>query len=36
VQKTLFALLKWGVLEPERFEGEPYLRLALQDYASGT
>lgn len=35
-QKSLFALLEWGVLERERFELEPYLRLAMQDYASGT
>ena len=35
-QKSLFAVLEWGVLERERFELEPYLRLALQDYASGT
>ena len=35
-QKSLFALLESGVLERERFELEPYLRLALQDYASGT
>ena len=36
VQKTLFAVLEWGVLERERFELEPYLRKAMQDYASGT
>ena len=35
-QKSLFVVLQWGVLERERFELEPYLRKALQDYASGT
>ena len=28
IQKSLFALLEWGVLEREGFELEPYLRLS--------
>ena len=36
VRRSLFAVLEWAVLERESFELEPYLRAAMQDYASGT